>query len=103
MKILIGLATIAAALSLAALPAAAGGHRDRSENNHSLNRSTTPVIHHRARDLRGGHRGFGRDGRHRGFGQDRRQQYGTFRKRDKHRSGRKHVRRLGRQNHGHPS
>ena len=52
MKNLIGLAAIAAALSLLALPAAAGGgHRGQVKAHHGPKRSTFPAIHTRVRDL----------------------------------------------------
>ena len=90
MKNLIGLAAIAAALSLFVWPAAAGGgHRGHSDRQTSLNRSTLPVTHFQARDLRdhGLDRGAGR--RH--FGQPRRRGHFQMR-RDSRRHGLGHGR-----------
>ena len=90
MKNLIGLAAIAAAISLFVWPAAAGaGHRGVSDVQTSLNRSNLPVTHFRARDLRD--HGLDRGNGHRHYGQPRRR--GHFQMRgDLRRHGHGHKR-----------
>ncbi len=100
MKTLIGLAAIAAALFLFVGPAAAGGgHRGHSGGQHSSNRSTMPVTHFQARDLRD--HGLDRGDRHRQFGQPRKR--GHFQMRgDLRRPGHGHKRgRFSKHGHGH--
>ena len=100
MKNLIGLAAIAATLSLFVWPAAAGGgHRGVSDVQTSLNRSTKPVTHFQARDLRD--HGLDRGDGHRHFGQPRKRGHFQMRS-DLRRQG--HGQRHGRSNkrgHGH--